>query len=187
MISHFLQFIKESKSLIRDMRDDGFVHLLMEPLLTYGIGFSLLLFVVAMATKERKCRTLALLLIIVCSVMIYPYQHKRDAGAPRPGYSSYWTKENQKVWDAQTIRRRHFQYVFYALAAIALLNIVISPDSTIGKGLAVMVLGGGVFVLVCGLWLNLHEKRIFYPDLRDSPARGPVTEVWLEIPEQQLG
>ena len=101
--------------------------------------------------------------------------------------SSYWTKENQKVWDAQTIRRRHFQYVFYALAAVALLNIVISPESTIGKILALMVLGGGVFVLVCGLWLNLHEKRIFYPDLRDAPARGPITERLMEAPAQQIG
>lgn len=178
MISHFLQFIKESKSLVHELREDGFIHLLMEPLFTYGIGFSLLLFLVSMIAKERKCRTLSLLLIIVCSIMIYPYQHKRNAGAPRPGYSAYWSKENQKVWDVQTERRRHFQYLYYALAAAALLNIVITPDSLIGKGLSLGVLGGGAFVLVCSLWLNLHEKKIFYPDLRDAPARGPITEVW---------
>ena len=177
MIAYFLQFIRESRSLVHVLREDGYVYLLMEPLFTYGIGFGLLLFLVSMVAKERKCRTLALLLIIVCSIMIYPFQHKRNAGAPRPGYSAYWTQENQKEWDDQTERRRHFQYVYYLLAAAALLNVVITPDGLLGKGLAMAVLGGGAFVLVCGLWLNLHEKRIFYPDLREAPVRGAITEV----------
>ncbi len=178
MIGDFLHFIRDSRSLIQMFREDGYLHLLMEPLFTYGIGFSLLLFIVAFVAKENKCRTLALLLLITSSIFIYPYQHKRNQGGPRPGYNPYWTAENQKLWDRQTQRRRHFQYVYYLLAAAALLNIVISPETLLGKGLSVGVLGLGAFVLACGLWLNLHEKRIFHPELRtERPIGGPLTEV----------
>jgi hypothetical protein len=179
MIGDFMQFIREIHALFRIFSEDGYLHLLMEPLFTYGIGFSLLLFIVSIVVGERKCRTLALLLIIACSIFVYPYQHKRNEGAPRPGYDAYWTAENQKLWDRQTERRSHFQYVYYLLAIGALLNVVISPDGLIGKGLALGVIGGGVFVLVCGLWLDLHEKRIFHPDLRNEPlgSGGPITQI----------
>ncbi len=187
MITDILQFISEIKVLFKMFGDAGFIHLLMEPLFTYGIGFSLLLFLVALAAGERRSRTLALLLLIVCSIFIYPYQQKRNEGAPRPNYHEFWTSDggkSRKLWDQQTERRRHFQYIYYLLAVMALLNIVLPPDGIAGKVLSIFVVGTASMVLICSLWLNLHEKRIFHPDLRWE-QRGPVTQATLAEPERE--
>ena len=171
MIRDTLQFFKEIRHLFESFGDAGYLHLLMEPLFTYGIGFSLLLYVVALAAGENRCRTLALLLIILCSIFIYPYQHKRNEAAPawQPVYGTSWTPDDQELWESQTRRRSNFQYWYYMLAMGALLNIVLPFDGgLLGKLLTVAVLGGSVGVLTCGLWMNLHEKRIFHPELRQQ-------------------
>ncbi len=173
MIDQFLSILGEIKALFQMIGEDGYLHLVMEPLFTYGIGFGLLLFIVALVARERMSRTFALLILMVSSVFIYPYQHKREESAPRTGYRENWTTESQELWDQQTARRQQFQYLYYLLALAALLNIVISPESLLGKGLAGMVLLGGTVVLICGLWLNLQEKRIFFPDLRYDPGGRP--------------
>ena len=177
-----LQFVREIKAMFQMFGDAGYLHLLMEPLFTYGIGFSLLLFVVALVGGERKSRSLSLLLMILCCIFIYPYQQKRNEGAPRPGYNEIWGKENQALWDEQTVRRRKFQYWYYGLAILALLNVVLPPDTSVmGKGLSVGVIGAGTMVLVCGLWLNLREKQIFHPDLRFDHNKRQITE-WEQPP-----
>ncbi len=177
MMRDLLEFPREIQSLFHMIGEDGYLHLLMEPLFTYGIGFGLLLFIVALIAGERMGRTLALLILMVCSIFIYPYQHKRSEGASQVKSSEVWTAETQKLWDRQTERRQHFQYLYYLLAVAALLNIVIAPDSLLGKGLAGAVLVGGGVVLLCGLWLNLQEKRIFYPGLRSDAPDGRRPEV----------
>ena len=174
MIGDTLQFLKEIRQLFESFGDAGYLHLLMEPLFTYGIGFSLLLYVVAIASGENRCRTLALLLIILCSIFVYPYQHKRNEAAPawQPMHGTSWTPDDQELWEAQTRRRSNFQYLYYLLAIGALLNIVLPFDGgLLGKLLTVGVLGGCAGVLTCGLWLNLHEKRIFHPEIRQHHKR----------------
>jgi hypothetical protein len=178
MMDPLVNFLREIKALFRMLGEDDYLYLIMEPLFTYGIGFGLLLFVVALVAKERKSRTFALLILMISSIFVYPYQHKREESAPRAGYSEHWTVESQTLWDAQTQRRSQFQYLYYLLALAALLNIVISPDGLLGKGLAGLVLLGGTAVLICGLWLNLEEKRIFYPDLRYDPGGEPPPVTW---------
>lgn len=173
MIDQFLSILGEIKALFQMIGEDGYLHLVMEPLFTYGIGFGLLLFIVALVARERMSRTFALLILMVSSVFIYPYQHKREESAPRTGYRENWTTESQELWDQQTARRQQFQYLYYLLALAALLNIVISPESLLGKGLAGMVLLGGTVVLICGLWLNLQEKRIFFRIYATIPVVGP--------------
>lgn len=181
-----LQFVEEMRGMFHSMGDSGFLHLLMEPLLTYGVGFALLLYVVAWAAGEGKCRTFALLLLIVSCLMVYPYQEKRNDGAPRPHDGKYreeWSREYTDLWDKQTVRLRHHQYWYYGLAGLALLNVVLSPaGSIIGKLLGLMVLGAGCWVLLCSLWLNLHEKRIYRPDLRFDREGRRITWVVPDLP-----
>ena len=166
MIDECLQMVRETPLLFRTMGEDGYLHLFLEPLFTYGIGLSLIFFAVAIVTGERKSRTLALLLLIACCVAVYPYQQKRNEAALQLGHGTSWTQETKELWDSQTERRRHFQYLYYLVAIGALLNLLISPATLLGKGLAVLVFTGGGVALIASLWLNVHETRIFHPELR---------------------
>lgn len=166
-----LQIPREIQNVFSMMGHDGYMHLLMEPLFTYGIGFGLLLYLVSLLARERMGRTLALLILMVSSIFIYPYQHKRLQSAAEMTPAN-WSEESQQLWDEQTERRGRFQYLYYLLALTALLNVVISPETWLGKVLAGVVLAAGSVVLLCGLWLNLQEKRIFFPELRPPPAQA---------------
>lgn len=170
MIRQIFDFGEQLPWLFRMTTNAGYAYLLMEPLFTYGVGFGLVLFILAYAFQERKSRTFGLLLLIICGAAMYPYQIKRNEAAPRPApeYNSYWQSEGpRKMWDEQTARRSYFSKAYYLLALVGLLSLVAPPESGgLGKICALGVIGLGTGVLIVGLWLSLHDKIIFHPDLQ---------------------
>ncbi|MEM7383611.1 MAG: hypothetical protein AAF514_01585 [Verrucomicrobiota bacterium] len=167
-------FTNELKWMLSSITQDNYLYQMLEPLLTYGIGFGLLLWVIAWAGKEGKCATLGLLILIVSSVLIYPYQQQRRNAAPTPNYRAMWKDPaNRAAWDEQTDRLSNAAVAFYILALSGLFSLIIRPGSGIlGILLGIITFTFGVLCFFLGLWLSLHASLVHRPDIQKQAQVG---------------
>lgn len=150
------------KLLSEYLRDPEYLYLLIEPVFIYGVGIGVFLFLVTWLAKNSAGRIAALIVLAGSCLMILPYLHLREKSEPIPA------PPGTEKWmvGAQTERRASTQWVYYTMAGVAVLCAFMGSSGNPGLIFSIVTVLGGLSTVVFSIWLNMHEARIYHPNLR---------------------
>lgn len=161
--------MKDLKHLFDRIDDPEYKHLLLEPVLIYGVLIGVLAFVFAYFFKERKMQVGALVAIIISAVMVVPYLKARTKA----------DKHNEKLFSqhAEQIKehrevRKDAQWAYFAVAALAGVTLLMGAHS--GKpgfmvGIATVI--GGVCLVLFSMTMHLKDTQVYHPNLRGKQEK----------------
>lgn len=142
------------------LRDSGYVYLLFEPLLLHGILFGVIFFCVGHYMSQPKCRTVALIVIGLCSLSIIPCLSLRQRGQAR----EFDKRPADKLQIKEQYQRRvESKWIYYALAIAAALALI--SGGKIASFSNIVIIGGGIFTIVFSAWMHMKEAEIYHPNI----------------------
>lgn len=154
--------MRELTALWNSLGDAEYLHLLLEPLPLFGLGFGLLLLIAAVLMRDGKIRTLALIMIIASAASVQPYQAMRAKSEPR--ILALQDPSFHAITLAQSDRRKSAAWLYYAIAAWGTIALVTSRK---GGGLIVTIV---TFTLcstgfVTAVWLHKKECEVYHRNI----------------------
>ena len=163
---------QELNQLWTSLGDAEYLHLLLEPLPLYGVGFGLVFLLVTHLAGEGKGLLLSLLLIGASAASVWPYHHLREEAMPRV----LATRDTALVplIQEQTQRRAAVEWAYYAVAGVAALALVARAGGK-GRSLITLTLVGGAALFCLSLWLHKKECEVYHRNIikyRPPPAAG---------------
>ncbi len=174
----------EFANLLEKLRDPQFLHLLLEPMLIYGVAIGIIGFVAAFLVRERKMQLAALILIIASALTIVPYTHFRKK-ADNEHMAQFAGTQKVLVEEHHT-RLLEGQWIYFGIAGLAALTLLMGAH----KGTPGLVMGGatavaGVGVVLFSMWMQLKSESIANPELRytsaeqsgEPPGKGIVSPI----------
>lgn len=163
--------LREFAHLTDKLKDPEYLHLLLEPIMIWGLGFGVIAFLFAFFFGERKMQLVALTVIIVSSLAVLPYMKQRTKSDERVVKLRGDVKE---MIDDSRERRSDSRAAYLLVAALAGLTILMGahkgkPGMLAGIGTAI----AGAIVVVHGAWLNLKDAEIYHPNIRVTESAEP--------------
>lgn len=153
-----------------------YIHVLLNPLLGYGLGIGVLVLAAGFILRNRTTRTVGLIITAVCAAAALPVlvfgQHGYNSLSP------LIDTESHQLLDTHMERAERFIYLFYAtslLGIAALACLKKSPKSA--TILAAFTLATGGISLGVGAWIARAGGEVSHSEFRDdnavpSPAGG---------------
>lgn len=146
-----------------------YVHVLINPLPTYGLGLGILVFGAGLLARSKPARAIGLAVIIVSSASVWPVIHYGENAydrirekADEPG--QHWLNEHMERADKAS-------YVFYGTALLgiaALLSQKKFPKT--GPSLTILTLVASGVSLGLGTWVSKAGGQIRHPEFRTGTA-----------------
>lgn len=144
-----------------------YVHVLLNPLLHYGLGMAVLVLGATLVTRSKPAQTIALVLVILTSASAWlvqyyghnAYQHVRSVSDET---GQRWLDEHMK-------RGEKVVYVYYATALMGIATL--ASRRTFPKAAARLTfvsLLAGVVALGLGVWTSKAGGRIRHPEFRGN-------------------
>jgi hypothetical protein len=163
--------LREFAHLTEKLKDPEYLHLLLEPLMIWGLGIGVIAFLLAFFFGERKMQLVALAVIIISSLAVVPYLEQRAAADARV----VKLRSDVKELIEESQERRHDSRGAYLLvASLAGLTALMGAH----KGMVGMLAGigtavAGSIVVVHGAWLHLKDAEIYHPNIRVVEEGSP--------------
>ncbi len=156
-------------TLIQDLSQPEYVHVLINPLPVYGLAIGLLGLVIALIQRSRRAQVATLALILFCGAIAWPVAHYGEEGYDR--VLSLSDDQGQAWLKVHAHRVDEFIWFFYALAAVAAAAIFAPwqwprsalPLTIVTLLLACVVLGMGGYIAHAG-------GKIRHREFRNEPA-----------------
>jgi hypothetical protein len=156
-------------TLLRDLRQPEYIHVLINPLPIYGLGMGWIGLIIAFVLKSRRAQIATLALVLISSVSAWPVYEFGEEGYDRV---LSMADEDGRAWlDAHRDRAEDLIWVFYALAALSAIAIAVPvkwPKSAGPLAISVLLLGAA------GLGTATHIAyaggRIRHREFRNEPA-----------------
>ena len=104
-------------SIVRDLQQPEYHHVLINPLPVYGLAIALFGLIAAMYLGTRGGQVSALVLIFACAASAWPVAHYGEAAEDR--VLAMADDDGQAWLKAHANRADDFIYVFYALALVS--------------------------------------------------------------------
>ena len=168
--------LREFAHLTDKLKDPEYLHLILEPIMIWGLGLGVVAFLFAFFFGERKMQFVALAVIIVSSLAVVPYLKQRQKADDRVVKLRGDMKE--MIVESQE-RRRDSRGAYLVVAALGGLTILMGahkgkPGMLAGMGTAV----AGAVVVLHGAWLHLKDAEIYHPNIRvaESAEKGGRVE-----------
>ncbi|MFT4546377.1 MAG: hypothetical protein ACI8XO_003983 [Verrucomicrobiales bacterium] len=183
--------LREFTHLTEKLSDPEYLHLLLEPIMIWGLGIGVIAFLLSFLFGERKMQLVALIVIIVSAMAVVPYLQQRKKADERVVKLRGDVKE---MIEESTERRRDSRGAYLVVAALAGLTILMGAHK--GKpGLlaGVATAAAGAVVVVHGAWLHLKDAEIYHPNIRvaeivkGEAERSPKKEKRGKPPAEQAG
>jgi hypothetical protein len=153
---------RELSALWSSLEDAEYLHLLLEPLPLFGLGFGLIFLIVSIITKQAITRLLALALITACCLSVQPYVKLRLKSEPR--VLALQDPAFHPAIRAQTERRTSTTWIYYATALAGAAALFLGRG-----GRAVMITGGAIVVCTASflhaLWLHKKECEVYHRNI----------------------
>jgi len=152
-------------TLLRDLRQPEYIHVLLNPLPVYGLFAGLIALLVAILLRSRKATITALAIVLISSAAAWPaYEYGEQA------YDRVLTMTDDAghAWlDEHMHRAEQLIFVFYALAGLSAAAIVVPikwPKSSGPLAIAVLLLGAvtlgmGAYIAQAGGRIRHREYR----------------------------
>jgi hypothetical protein len=153
---------QELIQLWTSIRDPEYLHLLLESLPLYGLGFGLLFVIVCQLAGESKGKLLALLLITGSCASVWPYQELREKATPR----ILATRDPSlgPLIRQQTERRMEYNWAYYAMAAVGGVTLLAQLAGK-GKPLLLVTVLGTAMLFWFSVWMHKKECEVYHRNI----------------------
>ena len=164
-------------TLLRDLRQPEYIHLLINPLPIYGLLMGWIGLVIALSLKSRHAQVATLALVLITSASAWPAYEFGEQAYDRV---LSMADEDGKAWlDAHQDRAEDLIYFFYALALLGVLAITLPikwPKSS--TPLVIAVIFFGAVTLGIGGYIAYAGGKIRHREFRNerAPAKKPDEE-----------
>jgi glucan phosphoethanolaminetransferase (alkaline phosphatase superfamily) len=156
-------------TLLRDLQQPEYIHVLFNPLPVYGLLIGLIGLVLALILKSRRAQIATLTLVFISSASAWPVYEF--------GQQSYdrvlsMTDEDGGAWlDEHMHRAEELIWIFYVLVALSAIAIAVPikwPRSSLPLAVAVVLLGA--VTLGSGAYIAYAGGRARHREFRNEPA-----------------
>lgn len=173
-------FFQSLAKLGEPLSDSEYLYLLLEPAFIYGIGLGLIAFIIAYFIKNTPFQTLALTLIALSSLTIYPYLSSREKAQERIE-KVYRIESPMRADDFEenTDQRRAQLWLYMTVAITASAAALIGPRRNfLGLLLALVCIGFAVKTVQYSIWMHYQDALFSQPHLKknDSPVQQRLKE-----------
>ncbi|PYJ49485.1 MAG: hypothetical protein DME87_09445 [Verrucomicrobia bacterium] len=155
-------------TLLRDLRQPEYIHVLINPLPIYGLLMGWIGLVIALSLKSRHAQVATLALVLITSASAWPAYEFGEQAYDRV---LSMADEDGKAWlDAHQDRAEDLIWIFYALAglsAIAIAAPIKWPKSSTPLVIAVICLGAAT--LGAGGYIAYAGGKIRHREFRNEP------------------
>lgn len=161
-----------TETLLRDLRQPEYLHVLLNPLPIYGLAVGLLALFVALLLRNRQACIAGFIVVIICSASAWP-AHQLGEQSYDPVLSmsddqgQAWLKEHKA-------RAEKLIALFYVLTVVATAGLVASWKSDkLSLIAAFLVLVLGLATLGAGGYIAYAGGRIRHREFRNGPTLLP--------------
>jgi len=155
------------------LQQPEYLHSLLRVFPVEGLSLGMLALIISLVMRSRPAQIIALILVFLCSAAAWP-----TAKLGEQGYDAIEakSKDNAYAWlDAHAQRAEKALFVFYTLAGVALLALVVPwkfPKSAIPLASLTLVL---CFVaMAAGIWISYAGGQIRHSEFRyGTPPETP--------------
>jgi hypothetical protein len=159
-------------SLIQDLRQPEYVHVLINPLPVYGLAMGVIALVIALLQRSRRAQIAGLTIVIIAAAMAWPAAHYGGEAYDRVLSMS---DDTGQAWlKVHAHRVDQLIWFFYALAVLAAAAIFAPlkwPKS--GMALTIVALLLGFIVLGMGCYIAYAGGKIRHREFRNEPPPPP--------------
>jgi hypothetical protein len=155
-------------SLLRDLQQPEYIHVLLNPLPVYGLLIGLIGLVIALILKSRRAQITTLILVFISSASAWPVYEFGQEGYDR--VLSMADDAGQAWLDEHRERGEDLIWIFYALVALSAIAIAAPikwPKSSMPLALAVLLLGA--VTLGSGAYIAYAGGRVRHREFRNEP------------------
>jgi glucan phosphoethanolaminetransferase (alkaline phosphatase superfamily) len=156
-------------TLLRDLQQPEYIHVLLNPLPVYGLLAGLIGVVIALILKSRRAQIATLTLVLISSASAWPVYKFGQEGYDR--VLSMADEVGQAWLDEHRERGEDLIWIFYVLVALSTIAIVAPikwPKSSLPLAVAVVLLGA--VTLGTGAYVAYAGGRIRHREFRNEPA-----------------
>jgi len=155
-------------TLLRDLRQPEYIHVLINPLPIYGLLMGWIGLVIALSLKSRHAQVATLALVLITSASAWPAYEFGEQAYDRV---LSMADEDGKAWlDAHRDRAEDLIYFFYALALLSVVAIALPikwPKSSTPLVIAVILFGA--VALGIGAYIAYAGGKIRHREFRNVP------------------
>ena len=155
-------------TLLRDLRQPEYIHVLLNPLPVYGLLVGWVGAVIGLALRSRRAQIATLSLVLLSSISAWPVYEFGQQGYDRV---LTMTDEDGEAWlDEHMHRAEDLIWVFYVLAALSAFAIAAPikwPKSSVPLAVAVILLGA--VTLGSGAYIAYAGGRVRHREFRNEP------------------
>jgi uncharacterized membrane protein len=155
-------------TLLRDLRQPEYIHVLINPLPIYGLLIGWIGLVIALSLKSRRAQVATLALVLITSASAWPAYEFGEQAYDRV---LSMADEDGKAWlDAHQDRAEDLIYFFYALALLSVVAIALPikwPKSSTPLVIAVILFGA--VTLPIGGYIAYAGGKIRHREFRNVP------------------
>ena len=155
-------------TLLRDLRQPEYTHVLINPLPIYGLFLSWVGLIIALFLKSRRAQIATLALVLISSTSAWPvYQFGQQA---YDRVLSMADPDGQAWLDEHQDRAEDLIYIFYALAVLSAIAIAAPmkwPKSSVPLAIATILLGA--VTLGTGGYIAYAGGKIRHREFRNEP------------------
>ena len=162
-------------SLLQDLSQPEYVHVLINPLPVYGLAIGVLGLLIALLQRSRRAQIATLALIALCGAVAWPVAHYGEEGYDR--VLSLADDQGQAWLKVHEHRADQFIWGFYILAALAVAAIVVPlkwPQAALGLTILTLLLSFAV--LGMGGFIAHAGGKIRHREFRNEPAPSVPAE-----------
>jgi hypothetical protein len=156
-------------TLLRDLREPEYIHVLLNPLPVYGLLTGWIGLAIALILRSRRAQIVTLILVLLSAVSAWPVYEFGEQGYDRV---LSMTDDDGGAWlDEHMHRAEKLIWMFYVLAALSALAICAPikwPKSSVPLAAAVILLGAAT--LGTGAYIAYAGGRVRHREFRNEPA-----------------
>ena len=148
-----------------------YIHVLLNPLLGYGLGIGVILLGFGLLARNKTARTAGLIVTAVCAASAWPVLYFGQHGYN--SLSPLLDTESHQWLDVHMERAERFIYIFYATAVLAVVTLAFSRRPRTSVALALLTLAMGACSLGIGAWIARAGGQISHSEFREEGAAPP--------------
>jgi hypothetical protein len=155
-------------TLLRDLRQPEYTHVLINPLPIYGLFLSWVGLIIALFLRSRRAQIATLALVLISSTSAWPVYEFGQQAYDR--VLSMADEDGQAWLDEHKDRAEDLIYIFYALAVLSAIAIVVPmkwPKSSVPLAIATILLGA--VTLGTGGYIAYAGGKIRHREFRNEP------------------
>jgi len=166
--------MNELRQILETLRQPEYVHVLLNPLPVYATAMGVLALVLALITRSTAAKVVALVVILVGTLAVWPVSEYGERAADRVQAMS--NQAGQAWLHAHEERAEQAGWVFHVTAGLAIVTLVaLWKWPRLSGWLTVATLIGGVVCLAVGGWISHAGGLVRHTEFRVGPPPAVET------------